>query len=139
MATLFWAVLAVFVLFLAASAAAGALFVDVALVFVAALIAINEFAKEQKLKILAEKCNKIECVVWDLMGYMKEKHAFDRKLRTRNEKRFFRIGEQKTDMHKKLDDNYDSLAKKIIQVENKLNQVTRFLLQERVRSGRGEK
>ena len=47
----------------------------------------------------------------------------------RHDNRFHRLDVKRADLEKKIGDNYDSLAKKIIQQENKLNDVTKAVVE----------
>lgn len=44
--------------------------------------------------------------------------------------RFHNAESKRSEIEQKIEDNYDSLAKKIIQLENKMNEISRFLVAE---------
>ncbi len=140
MNALFWLAFIVAVIFMAASALWGVFFIDVALVLVLVVVAlfkISESRERGKTRKELEKANKI---IGCLINWLREKYEFDIGEEVRNEQRFFRIGGQREEMYKKLNENHDSVVKKVIHLENRINEIARAVVRrEEVRSGRGGK
>jgi hypothetical protein len=120
----------------------GNLFIfDIILGVAVIIIGVQKLAEEIRSKRLASEQEKISSNAASIFQWLNSSHAYTKKIKTRTDNRFYHMDNKRIKAEKRADEienDIDILAKKMIELENKLNEIIRvFLRKEKVRSGRG--
>ncbi len=128
---LFWALFIVIGIILIAGAVAGVLsLVEILIAFMVIAIGAEKLGEEISDKKLQEEQGKINRDLIFISRWLENNNVFTRQMKDRHEQRFFKLDNKRADIEKKHELGYRELAKKILDVENRMNEVSRALLQE---------
>ncbi|MBI4020976.1 MAG: hypothetical protein HY369_01925 [Candidatus Aenigmarchaeota archaeon] len=100
------------------------------------LLGVHRLGTEVRLREQRKERTQLQATLEDIRQWMERDYAFLQELRDRYDNRFFNLSKQKLETQRQIDKSYRDLVRKIMDVENKLNQISRAFLTPRPRSGR---
>ena len=127
----FWGLFLVIGIILIAGAVAGKLsLVEILVAFVVIAIGAEKLGEEISDKKLQEEQNKINRDILFISRWLENNNAFTRQMKDTHEKRILKLDNKRAEIEGKHETSYRDLARKILEMENKANEVSRALLQE---------
>jgi hypothetical protein len=104
------------------------LYLDIVLGIFVIAIGVLKLGEEMSSKEIVNRHGDINDNIRYLSHQMDAGNLFARRVKERHEHRFLKLDNRRTDIENIIDEKYDSVAKKVIQLENKLNDVTKALV-----------
>ncbi len=127
----FWTLFIVMGIILIAGAAAGVLsMVEVLVAFVVIAIGAEKLGEEISDKRLQEEQDRINRDLIFISRWLESNNVFTRQVKDRHELRLLKLDNKRAEIEEKQELNYRELAKKIFDVENRMNEISKALLQE---------
>lgn len=112
--------------------------IDILLGLIVILIGIQKLVEEHHKKELEGKQNSANDALQHISQWLNASHEFMSTMKKTHEGKLSELEKKKADVDEKIENNYRDLVKKIIELENKFNELTmRYARGEKLRSGRG--
>ncbi len=119
---------------------------DILLGVAVIVIGTQKLAEDIKSSKLNDEQEKINENINNISHWMNSSNNYTKNLKNRHEYRFYYMDKKRIDTEKRIETleedmetMYNTLAKKLFEIENRLNEIFRvFVSRERVRSGRGK-
>jgi len=125
----FWLLFVIMGALIATSSFLRVLFLDIILGFLVVAVGIMKLSEEFASRSVDNRHKNIHESINFLSHRLDNGDAFNTRIKERHENRFMHLDRKRVGIERTMEDNYDSLAKKIIQQENKLNDVTKALVE----------
>jgi len=125
----FWVLFIIMGALVIAGFAIRVLYLDLVLGFFVIAIGVFKLGEELTSKEISEKHEDIKDNIRYLSHQMDAGNLFTRKIKEKHEHRFLRLDSRRNEIESTVEEKYDSLAKKLIQLENKLNDVTKAIVE----------
>lgn len=136
----FWILFIMMGVILIIGAALGVLtLVEVLIAFIVIAIGAEKLGEEISDKRLQEEQGKINRDLLFISRWLEDNNVFTRQLKDRHESRLFNLDNKRAEIEKRQELGYRELARKILELENRMNEVSRALLQEMRDMDRGRK
>lgn len=129
--TIFW----IFFILMGASIALMAP-IEVIIGLLVILIGLTKLSNEANIKSLATDTQALSEDVREIKEWLHRDHDFISMLREKYDNRIFRSSRKQVELSEKLEKNYRDLTNKILQIDNKLMEVSRAFLTKSPRSGK---
>ena len=105
------------------------LYLDIVLGIFVIAIGVLKLGEEISSKEIIDRHGDINDNIRYLSHQVDAGNLFARRVKERHEHRFLKLDNRRTDIENIIDEKYDSVAKKVIQLENKLNDITKALIE----------
>lgn len=124
----FWAMFVVMGALIIVSTLFNILFLDLLLVFIVVAIGIFKLSDEFSNNSIIHKNKNYNESIKYLTNAIDSSNKLNSRINERHESRFIHVDSKRSEIEKKIEDNYDSLAKKIMKVENRMTDVTKAVV-----------
>jgi hypothetical protein len=124
----FWILFIITAALVVAAMIVRILYLDIMLGFLVVSIGIIKLSEEFSSREITHSHDDIRDNIRYLSHQVDASHLFSRRVKEKHEHRFLKLDNKRNDIDEKIENNYDSLAKKIIQNENRLNDVTKAVV-----------
>jgi hypothetical protein len=125
----FWLLFVVIGAIVVAGLIVRILYLDLLLGFLVISIGLLKLGEELSSQEIKDKHSDINDNIRYLSHQVDAGNQFARRVKERHEHRFLRLDNRRTDIESIIDDKYDSLAKKFIQLENRANDIAKALVE----------
>lgn len=125
----FWLLFVVIGAIVVAGLIVRVLYLDILLGFLVISIGLLKLGEELSSKEIKDKHNDINDNIRYLSHQVDAGNQFARRVKERHEHRFLKLDNRRTDIENIIDEKYDSLAKKLIQLENKSNDISKAIVE----------
>ena len=122
--SMFWLVFALIGVFLFFRLPLIEVIVGILVVF----LGIYKIAEELDRRKAEHERTSIQKTLEDIRDWMEREHKFVKLIEGRYDNRFFQSNKKRIDVEKKLDKNYRDLTRKLLQIDNKLMDISRAFL-----------
>ena len=114
-------------------------FVDLLIGLIVIVLGIARLSEELSKFEFEERHKKIESDLGNISTWMNDNYAYTKKMKDRHENRMHRLDNKRVDIERELEIKYRDIVRKVIDIENKLQEVSRLLVKQPIRSGKGVK
>ena len=122
--------------FIALAFLGSLIFLDLLFGFVVIAMGIHKLQEEFSTETLKADHEMAKYNINNMSRWMTDSHRFLNDLQRDHDTKFSHLNEFKTKAEEAMEDNYRDLVKKIVHLENRLNEISRAFLTEKPRSGR---
>jgi len=100
-------------------------------------LGIHKLSQEISYQKAMQAQDNVQKKITHLLEWLEQNHIYTKNINKRTDIRFEKIHKRHEEIDENLEKKYRELAKKVFELENKLNEISRaFVIKERVRSGR---
>jgi len=137
---IFWAIFIIVGIAIALSTSISIPILDVLLGLAVVLIGVQKLVEDYRNKEVSEEQKRMKESLDSISKWVRESNDFAGTIKTATESQFSDFSKAHDVISQKIEMNYRELARKILEIENRLNEISRvFVKQEVVRSGRRAK
>ena len=114
--------------------------IDILLGLVMIIIGIHRLETEHHKRIMEKEQGKINETINYMAQWLDANHDYVKNMRSKHDNRIFGLDRKRAELDKRIEMNHRDLVRKIIEIENKLNEITMtYTRGEKIRSGRDKK
>jgi ABC-type transport system involved in cytochrome bd biosynthesis fused ATPase/permease subunit len=137
--SVFWLLFIVLVLFAVFGVIFNLFLIDILIGLVVVLIGIQKLIEERHKNEMERKQNSANDTLKHISQWLDASHEFMSTMKNTHEGKLSELEKKKTDVDETIENNYRDVVKKVIELENKFNELTmRYARGEKLRSGRGK-
>ena len=117
-----------------------ALYIEILLGLVVIIVGIHKLGEERSSNNIEETQTKLNRSVDYIAHWMNSMYDFSKNLKNKHEYRLYHLDKKRADMDKKIEDNYRDLVRKVVNLENRMNELAYVGVTAKrpeIRSGRG--
>jgi len=126
---IFWAIFTLIGILLIAGFFVKLLYVDLLLGFLVIAVGVVKLSEELSSNEMKGRHSDINESIRYLTHMVDDANRSMERLKEKSDHRFHHFDGKRAEIEQQIEDNYDSLAKKIVQQENKLNDVTKAVVE----------
>lgn len=137
---IFWFFFIVLGIFVIGGEIFNLFFIDILLGLVMIVIGVQRLEEEHHKRTLESEQKKINETIKYMAQWLDASHDYISEVKNRHESRLFNLDKKKADLDSKVEMNYRDMVRKIIDIENRLNEISMtYARGQDVRSGRGKR